>query len=158
MKKLKHLLFMLFQLLSLLFLLSFLSHGGLSLILGEAVVEVAKVIIQFGVILMNIAGIIFGLCLPSQTHRVFRQAQIQTLSYTWLLLLYQAVVFSVGMAATSMHADILTKLPTMVINVIFFSFGMLAIMTPYSYIKRLFNMLKSVEVRDPRSLVRQFFT
>jgi hypothetical protein len=159
MEKIKRILILILQLLSLFLLVFMLSKGGIAVILGSEMAMITARIIEFGVALMSLAGIAFGLYLPTRRHRIFRDTQIHLFKYMTLLALYQLLCFFItGTFGFMGSASLLTKMPAALTNVLVLTFCLLAFMTPFNYIKQLFTVLKSVEYRDPRSLIRQLFS
>jgi hypothetical protein len=52
----------------------------------------------------------------------------------------------------------ITKLPSLLMNVVLVMFAVTAFTMPIKYISGLFNLIKTVEYRDPRNLIRQIFS
>lgn len=157
MDKLKKLILMLFELVMLLLLLAYLSHGGLGAVMGATTAKVVKVVIQFGVSLISLGGAMFGIYFPAERQRVFRDSQITGIKYLTVLMLYQTLMWFIGGATGSLNGELIHQLPPVLLNVIVLTFSMMAFMMPFNYIKNLFNKAKALELRDPRSLVRQLF-
>jgi hypothetical protein len=158
MEKIKRLLSLLFQLLSLAALLVYLSHGGLSVVLGPGVIEIVKNVVRFGVGIMTISGILAGVFLPTRRQRVFKAAEWQNVKYIWLLILYQTLMCVVTLTSGVSGGAMITKLPSLLMNVVLVMFAVTAFTMPIKYISGLFNLIKTVEYRDPRNLIRQIFS
>jgi hypothetical protein len=146
---------LLFQLLSLVFLMVYMSYGGINLFLGEVMTEMAKVVVQFGIAIITLAGIATGLLINHQKHRIFRDTYYHGLKYIWVLILYQTLMWFLGGAAGSIGGELMQKMPPLLVNIIVLTFSMIAFMMPFNYVKSMFTKLKSVEHRNPKRLIRQ---
>ena len=158
MDKIKKIMDLIVQLLGLVFLLSYISHGGLAVILGGGMMELVKVIVEFGVAAICLSGAVVGLYLPTRRHRIFRDTQIHTLKYIGLLAGYQLLCMFLTGTIGGLSGDLITEMPSGLINVLMVSFVLIAIMRPFNYIKSLFPLVNSVEYRDPRTLIKQLFS
>lgn len=157
MDKIKKIVTTIAQLLMLLVLLETLGSVGMGSLLGEAFAEIAKIIIAFGVSIMSLAGIVFSVYLPTRTHRMLRNTQVHIMKYIAVLSLYQILGFFITQATGIMTAGAISQISPILINVLLMTFTLIALMMPFNYVKSLFGELKSVEFRDPRQLVNQFF-
>lgn len=158
MTKLKRILVIILQILSLMALLLTISHSGFGALFGSQMGEIVKVVIEFGVILMSVMGAIVGIYLPSRRHRLFRDTQIHVMKYISYLGLYQVLMIFITHAAGGLGSDFLSQMPSIITNIIMLTFAMLSFMMPFNYMKSLFTIIKSVEYRDPRDLIRQLFS
>lgn len=158
MDKLKKILDLVVQLVGLVLLLSYITHGGLAVILGDGMIKLVKIIVEFGIAAINLSGVAVGLYLPTRRHRVFRDTQIHALKYIGLLGGYQLLCMFLTGTIGGLSGELISEMPSGLINVLMVSFVLIAIMMPFNYIKSLFTLVKSVEYRDPRSLIRQLFS
>lgn len=157
MDRIKQLIWMLVNVGLLIALLLQLSHGGVGMVLGDVLVKLLKVVVEFGVSVISITGIVLGIMLPTQRHRQLRNAQLQSMKYIVVLLLFQILMWFIGGAVGGLGGNLLQKLPPTIINVVGFSFMMIAFMMPFNFVKYGFNQLKAVEERNPHQFMRQLF-
>jgi hypothetical protein len=157
MDKIKKIADLIVQLLGLVFLLSYITHGGMANILGAGVIELVKVIVQFGISAIALSGAVVGLYLPTRRHRIFRDTQIHSLKYIGILSGYQLLCMFLTGTIGGLSGELIKEMPGGLTNILIISFVLIAIMMPFNYIKSLFTLVKSVEYRDPRSLIKQLF-
>lgn len=143
------------ELVLLIMLLETMDMSGIGTLLGAGFAQVAKVIVGFGVSIMSIFGIIFGLYLPTRRHRIFRDTQVHILKYIGVLGLYQILCLFItnAVGATGIQESMGPNL----MNVLLMTFSLIALMMPFNFVKSLFGVLKAVEIRDPKTLMRQFY-
>ena len=153
----KEILYTIAEILLLISLLFLLSKGGLAVFVGSAMAEIMKVIIQFGVFIMTLFGILVGTFLPTRRHRIYRDTQVHSVKYLIILLLYQMMMLFVGSIIGSMDTSLVSRIPPMLSQIVGMTFAMIALMMPFNFVKNLFTYIKSVEFRDPRDIIRQLF-
>lgn len=158
MDKIKKIMDLVVQLVGLALLLGYISHGGLAVILGSGMIALVKVIVEFGIAAISLSGALVGLYLPTRRHRIFRDTQIHSLKYLGLLGGYQLLCMFLTGTIGGLSGELISEMPSGLVNVLMVSFVLIAIMMPFNYIKSLFTLVKSVEFRDPRSLIRQLFS
>lgn len=158
MDKVKRILTTIVELVALLLLLETLGKVGMGVLLGEAFAAVAKIIIAFGVSIMSIFGVGLAMYLPTRRHRILRDTQVHVLKYTFVLGLYQILGLFITKSTALLKAGAIAGISPILMNVLMMTFVMIALMMPFNYVKSLFGLLKSVELRDPRKMIKQFFS
>lgn len=157
MTKIKRIALLILEVVSLLLLLNYIDHGGLKDMIGSEMVGVLKLIIEFGVTAIVVTGVVVGSYLPTRRHRYYRDTQIHVLKYLSVLGLLQVLAMFMTGVFGSLPSDLVLRVPPVLLNVVMITFALMAIMMPINFVKAAFNYIKSVEHRDPRSLMRQLF-
>jgi len=149
MGKTSRLLHLLMQVLMLALLLHFLEFGEDTLIYG------ADLALKFGVSVVSIIGGAISFILPERRHRLLRDTQFGITVYlgklsfilaTMMLFVHGAGGAAVGMIQNQKLFDILSM-----------AFLMLAALFPLGHIGYLLSTIKSVEFRNPKELIRQYY-
>lgn len=155
-RKWKYVLVLILQIIMLVFLLQSLNVSGMSLLFGEGFGQISSVVIQFGVVIMALFASFVSLFHPTRQHRILRDTQFQLSKYMVVLGLFQVLAFMVSKVAGSMAAGVSAVNP-MFMSVMVMAYCMSAFMIPFNYVKNLFNIMKSVEKRDPNRIVKEYF-
>ena len=155
-EKIKRILTTILELAMLIVLLETLDKGGISTFLGNDLTQMVKVVIGFGVTIMGACGIVIGAYLPTRRHRIFRDTQIHLLKYIAILDLFQILAWFMTKETTALSVGAGPGSPIF-LHILLMMFSMIAIMMPFNYVKSMFGLLKSVEIRDPRRIMKQFF-
>lgn len=153
----KEIIYTIIEILLLIALISLLSHSGFSFFVGTAMAEIMKVIVEFGVLIMTVFGVLIGFLLPTRRHRIFRDTQTHSIKYLVILTLYQVMMLFITGTVGAMDGELISNIPPVLSQIIGMTFSMIAFMMPFNFVKNLFTYLKSVEYRDPRDIIRQLF-
>lgn len=154
--KWKYVLVLLLQIIMLIFLLQTLHVGGMTLLLGDGFGQISGVVIQFGIIIMALFASFISLFHPTRQHRILRDTQFQLSKYMVVLGLFQVLAIMISNVAGSLPAGSAAVNP-MFMSVMVMLYCMTAFMIPFNYVKNLFNIMKSVEKRDPNRIVKEYF-
>lgn len=157
MTKIKYIFILVIQIIALIILLQTLSGGGMSLLLGATFGAVSSVVIQFGVIIMALFASAISLYLPTRTHRILRDTQIHLTKYITVLGLFQVLALMLSKVTSILAVGTATAIHPIFMSVMVMLYCMSAFMMPFTYVKGLFNIIKSVEFRDPRNIIRGYF-
>lgn len=157
MKNAKKLIYLLVQLLSLVTLLVFITKGGIGILLGGEVVQIIKMIVEFGVITFAMCGIVTGQLNKTDRHTAFRDTQTQIFKYIGVLGFLQLIAMFVTGTFGALGTGVIDKIPQMIPQIITVTFGLVALMMPFNTLKQAFTRIKSYEFRDPRRIVRDFY-
>lgn len=143
-------------------LLYLLSDGGFAAVLGAGVLQVIRMVAEFGISIMAVFGVLVAWLLKSRRHRILRDTQYQIFKYALVLGLFQVLTMTLtgGLPGSSfaLPKDLLKELPSGFLSVLSYAFYGMAIMIPFNYIKNLISSLKAVEHRNPQHLIRQIFS
>lgn len=154
-RKWKYVLVLVLQIIALVFLLQTLNGGGMTTLLGEGFGQISSIIIQFGVIIMTLFASFISVFHPTRAHRILRDTQFQISKYMVVLGLFQVLAVMISKVAGNVAAGSAAISP-MFMNVMIMLYCMNAFMIPFNYVKNLFNIMKSVEKRNPNQIVKDY--
>lgn len=149
MGKKTRLLHLLLQIIVLLLLLYFLESNGEPLIFG------ASIALTFGVAVISIFSSIVSFLLPERRHRILRDTQFSVSVYLGKLafILTTMMLFVNGAEGSNNEMIQNQKL----FDILSMGFLMLAAFSPIAHIGYVLSTIKSVEYRNPKEIIRQYY-
>lgn len=156
--KVKKIIFLILQLATLFLLMTWLQHGGVGVLLGKEIGNIALMaIIKVGIVVMILPSILFSLLLPTRRYMVLRDTQIQVFKYLGWMTGFQLLGSCLMNIAGGTAIATLNALSPYIMHMIVMSLAFMAIGMPLKYCSNLFNQAKAIQFRNPSSIIKQFY-